>query len=333
MLRRTLLAAIPLTLAAPALIARAQSAPASFAAFLASMRAEARHAGIANTTLDRAFAGLTPNQGVIDRDRHQPEFTMTWARYRALVISDQRIANGRIAFGKNRALLARIQDRYGVSPGVIMGIWGLESSFGTELGSFQVVQALATLAWEGRRATFFRTELLAALHILDHGDVTPARMTGSYAGAMGQPQFMPSAYLRYAVDFEGNGRRDIWTSTPDTLASIANYLADSGWRPGGTWGQSVTLPAAFATTDSGRGNRQPVGVWLRRGVAPADARPLAPPDTPAALILPDGPNDGANAGPATAAFLAYGNFAAIRRYNPSDYYAIAVGLIGDGITA
>jgi len=273
MLRRTLLAAIPIALTTPSLSAPAQAAPASFTAFLASMRAEARRAGIAATTLDRAFAGLTPNQGVIDRDRHQPEFTMTWARYRALVISDQRIANGRIAFRQNRALLARIQDRYGVTPGVIMGIWGLESSFGTELGSFQVVQALATLAWEGRRATFFRTELLAALRILDHGDVTPARMTGSYAGAMGQPQFMPSAYLRYAVDFEGNGRRDIWTSTPDTLASIANYLADSGWRPGGTWGQPVTLPPGFSTADSGRGNQQPVGAWTRRGVAPSDARP------------------------------------------------------------
>jgi membrane-bound lytic murein transglycosylase B len=332
MLRRTLLAAIPMALAAPALSPPARAAPASFTAFLASMRAEARRAGIAAATLDRAFAGLTPNQGVIDRDRHQPEFTMTWARYRALVISDQRIANGRIAFRQNRALLARIQDRYGVTPGVIMGIWGLESSFGTELGSFQVVQALATLAWEGRRATFFRTELLAALRILDHGDVTPARMTGSYAGAMGQPQFMPSAYLRYAVDFEGNGRRDIWTSTPDTLASIANYLADSGWRPGGTWGQPVTLPPGFSTADSGRGNRQPVGAWARRGVAPAGARPLAPPDTDAALILPDAPNADANAGPGEA-FLAYGNFAAIRRYNPSDFYAIAVGLIGDGITA
>ncbi len=331
MLRRTLLAAIPMTLAAPALITPAQATPDSFTAFLASMRAEARRAGIAATTLDRAFAGLVPNQAVIDRDRHQPEFTMTWARYRSLVISDQRIANGRVAFRQNRTLLARIQDRYGVSPGVIMGIWGLESSFGTELGSFQVVQALATLAWEGRRATFFRSELLAALRILDHGDVSPARMTGSYAGAMGQPQFMPSAYLRYAVDFEGNGRRDIWTSTPDTLASIANYLADSGWRPGGTWGQPVTLPPGFSTADSGRGNREPVSEWMRRGVASADGRALASPDTPAALILPDAPNAGANAGPGEA-FLAYGNFAAIRRYNPSDFYAIAVGLIGDGIT-
>jgi membrane-bound lytic murein transglycosylase B len=241
------------------------------------------------------------------------------------VISDQRIANGRIALQKNRALLTRIEDRYGVPPGVITGIWGLESSFGTELGSFQVIQALATLAWEGRRAAFFRSELLAALRILDHGDVSPARMTGSYAGAMGQPQFMPSAYLRYAVDFEGNGRRDIWTSTPDTLASIANYLADSGWRPGGTWGQPVTLPTGFATADSGRDHRKPVGDWAQRGIRSSDGRPLASPDTQAALILPDGPGGDA--------FLAYGNFAAIRRYNPSDYYAIAVGLIGDGITA
>ena len=289
------------------------------------MRAEARRAGIAPATLDRAFAGLVPNQKVIELDHHQPEFTLTWARYRALVISDQRIANGRAAYARNRALLARIYDVYGVSPGVIMGIWGLESSFGTELGNFQVVQALATLAWEGRRAAFFRSELLAALRILDHGDVTPARMTGSYAGAMGQPQFMPSAYLRYAVDFDGHGQRNIWTSVPDTLASIANYLADSGWKPGGGWGQPVTLPSGFDTADSGRTNRKPVRDWARRGVGPADGRALAPPETEAALILPDGARG--------EAFLAYGNFTAVRRYNPSDYYVIAVGLIGDGITA
>jgi membrane-bound lytic murein transglycosylase B len=326
MLRRTLIAtAIPALFTVPAAITAARAAPASFDAFLASMRAEARRAGIANATLDRAFAGLAPNQGVIDRDRHQPEFTLTWAKYRALVISDQRIANGRAALQRNRTLVARIEDRYGVAPGVIMGIWGLESSFGTELGNFHVVEALATLAWEGRRAAFFRSELLAALHILDHGDVSPARMTGSYAGAMGQPQFMPSAYLRYAVDYEGNGRRDIWTSTPDTLASIANYLADSGWRRGGTWGQPATVPPGFPTAETGRAIRKPVAEWMQRGIGSADGRALAAPDTEAALILPDGPGG--------EAFLAYGNFAAIRRYNPSDYYAIAVGLIGDGITA
>jgi membrane-bound lytic murein transglycosylase B len=331
MLRRTLVAAaVNAALATPALIASARltsanAATGTFEAFLVSMRAEARRAGIANATLDRAFAGLAPNQGVIDRDRHQPEFTLTWAKYRALVISDQRIANGRAALQRNRALVARIEDRYGVAPGIILGIWGLESSFGTELGNFHVVEALATLAWEGRRAAFFRSELLAALRILDHGDVSPTRMTGSYAGAMGQPQFMPSAYLRYAVDFEGNGRRDIWTSTPDTLASIANYLADSGWRRGGTWGQPATVPPGFPTEETGRAIRKPVGEWSRRGIGSANGRALAPPDTEAALILPDGPGG--------EAFLAYGNFAAIRRYNPSDYYAIAVGLIGDGITA
>ena len=320
-MRRSLLAAaIP-----AAVMGRAQAAPGSFDAFLASMRAEARRAGIATGTLDRAFAGLAPNQKVIDLDHHQPEFTMTWARYRALVISDQRIANGRAAYARNRALLSRIHDVYGVSAGVIMGIWGLESSFGTELGNFQVVQALATLAWEGRRAAFFRSELMAALRILDHGDVTPARMTGSYAGAMGQPQFMPSAYLRYAVDFDGRGQRDIWTSVPDTLASIANYLADSGWKPDGRWGQPVTLPSGFNMADSGRANRKPVSAWTQRGVGPADTRALAPPDTEAALILPDGPKG--------EAYLAYGNFTAVRRYNPSDFYVIAVGLIGDGITA
>jgi len=321
MLRRTLLAA-----ALPAALgARAWAAPLSFEAFLASMRREARHAGIAPATLERAFAGLAPNPKVIELDRHQPEFIMTWARYRALVISDRRIANGRAAFQRHRALLRRIEDRYGVSPGVIMGIWGIESGFGTELGNFHVVQALATLGWEGRRAAFFRSELLAALRVLDHGDVPPGRMVGSYAGAMGQPQFMPSAYLRYAVDFEGHGRRDIWTSVPDTLASIANCLAENGWQTGGSWGQPATLPSGFDMADTGRGNRKPVGEWVRRGVGSADGRALPAAETAAALILPDGPTG--------EAFLVYSNFKAIRRYNPSDFYVIAVGLIGDGVVA
>ena len=190
---------------------------------------------------------------------------MTWAQYRALLITDQRIANGRAAYQQNRALLGRVQDRYSVDPGVITGIWGLESSFGTGMGDFHVVEALATLAWEGRRASFFRGELLTALRILDQGDVAPARMLGSYAGAMGQPQVMPSSYLRYAVDFEGDGRRDIWTSKPDVFASIANYLAQSGWRGGEPWGQAVALSANLDRTGSGRDNRRPVGEWARRG--------------------------------------------------------------------
>jgi len=322
MLNRRSLLAVSLS---TAIAVPARAAPDSFAGFLAGMRAEARRAGISAATLDRAFAGVQPNQKVIERDRHQPEFTLTWAEYRARLVSDQRIANGRAAYQQNRALLASVRERFGVDPGVITGIWGLESNFGAGMGDFHVVEALATLAWEGRRASFFRGELLAALRILDHGDVTPGHMLGSYAGAMGQPQFMPSSYLSYAVDFEGHGRRDIWTSRPDVFGSIANYLARSGWRAGESWGQPVALGAGLERAAGGRDDRRPVSEWLRLGVRPADGRPLARPDVPAALVQPDGAGG--------EAFLVYANFGAIRRYNPSDFYALAVGLLGDRFTA
>ena len=301
------------------------AAPDGFQNFIAGMRAEARQAGISAATLDRAFAGVQVNQKVLEHYRHQPEFTMTWAQYRALLITEQRIANGRAAFQQNRALLGRVKDRFGVDPGVITGIWGLESSFGAGMGDFHVIEALATLAWEGRRASFFRGELMAALRILDHGDVAPAHMLGSYACAMGQPQFMPSSYLRYAVDFEGHGKRDIWTSKPDVLGSIANYLAQSGWHSGEQWGQAVILAGNLGSAATGRDNRRPVGEWARLGVRAADGRALARADTPAAVLVPDGLGGDA--------FLVYANFTAIRRYNPSDYYALVVGLLGDTLVA
>ncbi len=308
----------------PVVLAGSAFAAASadgFPAFLNNVRAEARRNGIRTATLDSAFAGVSPNQKVLDRDRHQPEFTMTWTRYRGLVITDKRITNGRQAVAANSGLFRQVGQRYGVDAGVIAGIWGLESSFGTGTGDFRVVDALATLAWDGRRASFFRGELLAALKILDHGDVAPAGMTGSYAGAMGQPQFMPTSYLRYAVDFEGNGRRDIWTSTPDVLGSIANYLTQSGWRAGQSWGQAVTVPPGLDAP--GRDARRPLADWMRAGVRPKTGRWVAPADAPAALIAPDGEGG--------ETFAVYANFAAIRRYNPSDFYAIAVGLIGDQV--
>ena len=309
----------------PAIIsASARGAPAdSFARFLIGVRADARAAGIAPATLQRAFAGVKPNQKVLDRDRHQPESTWTWARYRGVVIGDKRIADGRQAVAANRALFARVEQRFGVGPGAVAGIWGLESSYGTGTGDFRVVEALATLAWEGRRASFFRGELMAALKILDHGDVAPGGMTGSYAGAMGQPQFMPTSYLRYAVDFEGHGRRDIWTSKPDVLGSIANYLARSGWRPGETWGQAVSVPAGLDAP--GREAKRPLADWIRAGVRPLNGRWVGGSDTPAGLLAPDGTGGDT--------FVVFANFNVIRRYNPSDYYALAVGLIGDGVTA
>jgi membrane-bound lytic murein transglycosylase B len=316
--RRILLAA------SVAVAARPAHAQGNFQNFLAGVRADARKSGISAATLDRAFAGIQPNQKVIELDRKQPEFTMTWEQYRARVISDQRIADGRAAVRANTALLQSIHGRFGVDPRVIVGIWGLESNFGTKTGGFHVIEALATLAWEGRRAAFFRSELMAALKILEAGDITVARMTGSYAGAMGQPQFMPTSFVRLAVDFDGDGKRDIWNSRADALGSIANYLQKSGWKDGEAWGQEVTVPANFPA-GLGRDNRKPVSEWLAMGVRPASGPLRARNDAAAAVIQPDGAGG--------QAFLVFGNFAAIRRYNPSDFYATAVGLIGDQVGA
>jgi membrane-bound lytic murein transglycosylase B len=317
--RRTFAAAIPLLIGSPVWAAD------GFQGFLAGVRAEALRSGIASNTVDRALNGLQPNQKVLDHFNHQPEFTLSWAQYRALVVTDQRAVSGRAAVRQNTAIIQAVQERYGVADGVVVGIWGLESSFGQKTGDYPVVQALATLAWQTKRAAFFRSELIAALHILDSGDITPVRMTGSYAGAMGQPQFMPTSYLRYAVDFEGNGRRDIWGSKADTLASIANYLAKAGWRSGQGWGEQITVPPSFNTVLAGRDNHRSAAEWARMGVRRLDGGALRDMDIQAAVLLPDGV--------AGEAFLAYPNFAAIRRYNPSDYYAIAVGLIGDAVTA
>jgi membrane-bound lytic murein transglycosylase B len=313
--RRAVLAAVP------AVVAGEARAADSFQNFVASIYAEAQALGIRREVLNAAFAGVAPNQAVIDKDRRQVEFHMTWAQYRARVISDQRIADGRAAVARNRALLSSVESRFGVGSPVVAGIWGVESSFGALTGNFRVVEALATLAWEGRRAAFFRAELIAALRILNNGDITPPRMTGSYAGAMGQPQFMPTSFLRYAVDFDGDGRRDIWTSTSDVLGSIANYLNRSGWRAGEAWGQPVRVPAGLVA--QGREARRPLDEWARQGVVPANGRWAAHGDAPAAVIAPDGPGG--------ETFLVFNNFTAIRRYNPSDFYAIAVGLVGDGV--
>ena len=329
--RRPILAAPILalpTLALPPLALPAQAAfaasEASFQTFVAGVKADARKAGISQVTLDRAFANVNPNQKVLDKDRHQPEFTMTWERYKTLVINDQRIANGRNAVAADRALFQQVEQRFGVGPGVIAGIWGLESGFGAATGDFHVIEALATLAWDGRRASFFRGELMAALKILENGDIAPAKMMGSYAGAMGQPQFMPTSYLRYAVDFEGHGKRDIWTSRPDVLGSIANYLAKAGWRSGEGWGQPVILPLGFDLNAAGRDTMRPLGDWVRAGVRPMAGPWRAGNDRPSAVIAPDGvTGDG---------FIVHANFKAIRRYNPSDFYAIAVGTIGDRVT-
>ena len=311
--RRVLISTALASLSAPA-----WAAP-GFAGFVASVRAEAGRAGVRPAVLDEALHGLTPNPDVIRLDRKQPEFTLTWAQYRARVLPRRRLDKGGAAYTDNAALLSETAERYGVDPGVIVGIWGLESGFGANTGGFGVVRSLATLAYEGRRAAFFRGELLAALRILNDGDIGASAMMGSYAGAMGQPQFMPSAFLRYAADGDGDGRRDIWNSRPDIFASVANYLARCGWRQGEPWGQPVLVPSGFAGA-TGRDVMRPLGAWQAEGVRRIDGRAFSRLDVRGALLLPDGPGGDA--------FMVYPNFHVIRRYNPSDFYALAVGLLG-----
>ena len=313
--RRALIAAAACLPAVPGL-----AATGSFGGFLDGVGAEARRRGIADATIEAAFAGVRPNARVLELDRHQPEFTLSWAQYRARVLPPARLALGREVYARRQALLAQVQQRYPVWPGVVMGIWGLESGFGAKTGNFGIVEALATLAYDGRRTAFFRAELIDALRILDAGDVSPAGMTGSYAGAMGQPQFMPSSYLSYAVDFTGDGRRDIWHSEPDVFASIANYLARSGWQPGVPWGQPVLVPAGFDGA-SGREVRRSLEAWMALGVRRQDGTRFTRGDVEGALVLPDGAGGDA--------FMTYANFHVIRRYNPSDFYALGVGLLGN----
>jgi membrane-bound lytic murein transglycosylase B len=309
-------------LAAPLLaVPFAANARDGFAAFLQGLRAEAFSAGISAATVRAALGELRVNPKVLELDRHQPEFTLTWAQYKAKVLPATRLQAGNQAARRDAALLAAVRARYGVESGIVVGIWGLESGFGGITGKYGVVEALATLAYDGRRASYFRGELINALRILDSGDITPGGMTGSWAGAMGQPQFMPSSYLRYAVDFDGDGKRDIWTSRADVFASISNYLAKSGWHPGQPWGQPIRLPRDFNQAEAGRDRMRPLGAWQAAGVRRIDGTKFSRAEVPGAVILPDGP--------AGEAYMVYANFNVIRRYNPSDYYALAVGLLGN----
>jgi membrane-bound lytic murein transglycosylase B len=297
-------------------------AAGGFASFVAGVRAEALREGISASVLRQALSGIVLNAKVLELDRHQPEFTLTWAQYRARVLPEARLAAGHAAYARQASLLAEVTGRYPADPRIVVGIWGLESGFGAKTGNFGVVEALATLSYDNaRRAGYFRAELLKALKILDNGDITPAGMTGSWAGAMGQPQFMPSSYLAYAVDFEGNGRRDIWKSLPDVFASVANYLARSGWRAGEPWGQPIRIPPNFDAALAGRQRMRTLGEWMAHGVRRSDGTKFSRDDVPGDVLLPDGPGGDA--------FMVYENFNVIRRYNPSDYYALAVGLLGN----
>ena len=319
--RRLTLLSLPAYLAVAPGPARADT---SFAAFLASVRKEAIASGVAAATVDRAFAGLRPNAKVLELDSYAPERTQSWDHYRATRLSDARVIAGRKAFQANGNALTVIAGRYGVDPAIIVAVWGLETNYGGFTGGFSVIEALATLAADGRRDGYFQHELINALRILDAGDISLARMTGSYAGAMGQPQFMPSSYFDYAVSFDGSSKRDIWDNRNDALASIANYLLRSGWHAGEPWAQLVRVPDGLAIGPDGRDDRRPVSAWTRLGVTRPDGSLLTSPGLIAALVQPDGPGG--------EAYITYSNFAVIRLYNHSDLYALSVGLLADQIT-
>jgi membrane-bound lytic murein transglycosylase B len=306
------------------LMAPARAAnPADFPSFLAGVRQDALAAGIRPATLDRALGGLKPIPRVLELDRKQPERVFTFAEYMDRVIPPQRVEAAKARLAENRPLLDEIGAKYGVQPRFIVALWGIESDFGRGTGGFPVVGALATLAYDGRRSAFFRKELLNALKILDHGDIAPEAMIGSWAGAMGQSQFMPSSYLSYAVGWRGDGRRDIWNRKEDVFASIANYLARVGWRGDQTWGREVRLPPGFDRSLAGIDIVKPLAEWQRLGVRRADGGDLPAGESAAALVLPGG-NDG-------PALLAYDNFRTILKWNNSLFFASAVGRLADGM--
>jgi membrane-bound lytic murein transglycosylase B len=293
---------------------------AGWDAWVTGFRGRALGAGISEGTYDAAFRGAGFLPGVIEKDRNQTEFTRTIEDYLAIAASDERLAKGRVAVQTYGGVLAEVEARYGVEASVVAAVWGLESFFGERRGSVPVISALSTLAYEGRRGAFFESQLIAALKILQNGDVSPAGMTGSWAGAMGHTQFIPTSYLAYAVDFRGDGRRDIWADDPtDALASTGAYLANSGWTRGQPWGVEVQLPDEL-TGPFGRGSTQSVGQWMAAGVRDMNGGQV-PDHGSASVIIPAG-----RGGPA---FMTFRNFTVITRYNNAENYVIGVGHLAD----
>jgi membrane-bound lytic murein transglycosylase B len=314
----------PLETSAPPL-SRSAAGPqaSSFTAWRQAFRGRALAQGIRPQVFDAAFQGIGVNEEVVRLDGRQAEFSKPIWEYLDGAASAARVEMGR---GMRRQLaptMASIERSYGVDSDVVLAIWGMESNYGDNRGSMPVIESLATLAYEGRRRDFAEEQLIAALRILQSGDVDPAHMVGSWAGAMGHTQFMPTSYLSTAVDFDGDGRRDVWSSDPtDALASAANYLADAGWQRGRPWGMEVRVPTGFNYGSADQSNRRPASDWMARGVTRLDGSAL-PDHGPAAIIAPAGAR-----GPA---FVVYQNFYVIKKYNNATSYAMGVGHLGDRI--
>ena len=292
-----------------------------FDAWLADFRAEAVEAGVSSTVLDTAFKDIKPIPRVIELDRKQPEFTQTFEEYLAKRVTAGLAQEGRRLLAEHRALLEEIGDKYGVQPRFIIALWGAETRYGKYTGGFPVIHSLATLAHDGRRSKYFRGELLNALRIIDEGHITADKMTGSWAGAMGQSQFMPSSFMHYAVDYDGDSRRDIWGTHADVFASAANYLARAGWRGDQTWGRKVLLPDGFDPAFADLGVVKRLSEWQALGVRRSDGTDLPARDLRASIVMPGGEGG--------SAYVIYDNYRAILKWNRSNYFAVSIGTLAD----
>ncbi|HEY1720953.1 MAG TPA: lytic murein transglycosylase [Magnetospirillaceae bacterium] len=315
--------------ATPAVTAPLPPAKPDFGQWLQDLRAEALKKGIRDATLNEALNGLQPIDKVLDFDKRQPEFTLTLDQYLSHVLTPEKIAQGKKLLHLHYKLLDKIFLRYHVPPQTIVALWGIESGFGKNIGSYPVVQSLATLAYDGRRSQYFRTELINALTIVDHG-ATPQQMRGSWAGAMGQCQFMPSTYLKYAQKWEGEGTADIWTDPADIFASAANYLGSVGWDPHQSWGRPVLLPANFDKSQLGLSMKKTVREWAKLGIRRADGKPLPKSDLEASLVTADPGRDATGQGPP---FLVYDNFRTYMNWNRSVFFGVAAGTLADRIAS
>lgn len=297
--------------------------PQAFAACLAGIGETARAAGVSDATVAEVLAAIEYQPRVIELDRRQPEFTQTFADYYGRRVTQNRVDRGRELLTRHRSLLDRVQRETGVPPHYIVAFWGLETNFGSYFGRMSVPDSLATLACDERRSTFFTEQLVAALRIIDAGDIDLERMEGSWAGAMGHMQFMPTTFLEHAVDADGDGRRDLWGSLDDAFGSAGRFLSRLGWEPGWRWGREILVPPDFDFALAGRDRPRPLSDWAGLGVTDAAGRPLPALDVEASVLVPHGFE-----GPA---FVVYDNFDVILRWNRSEYYGIAVGRLADRI--
>jgi len=299
-------------------------APAQdFKSWIEDLHKQAASEGIGVSTLDSILPSVERIPRVIELDRNQPEFKLTLQQYLNRVVPRSRVQKGKRKLQENITLLTEIGRKYGVQPRFIVAFWGVETDFGRVDGGFPVIDALATLAYDGRRSKFFRGELIRALRIIDQGHITYANMKGSWAGAMGQFQFIPSSFERFAVDHDGDGRRDIWRNRRDAFASAANYLSGSGWKVDETWGREIKLPTGFNEKLAGLKIRKSLAEWQSLGVRRLNGRNLPTRDLEASIVLPEGIKG--------RAYLVYDNFRTTLKWNRSNFYAIAIGTLADHI--